>query len=224
MMCEPAAQRYLEVARGALETAELQLLEELHRFTRARLRAGAACIDRVSQALESTAPADVLEANIHAFLRETREALDGLAREINLCMRRAFPKAALYDPQAMTRQCGFYVVRKALHEDHDAAGHPLSRLLWDRTRARPDEAYRRFSFLCNLSVFATIPLIGHSRQLPGSEGVPDWLRRLTRDEHVAGCPLADGLQGIHSWAKALIGECYGLLAECLERLTKRTHR
>jgi hypothetical protein len=139
-------------------------------------------------------------------------------------MRRPFPKAALYDPQGMTRQCGFYVVRKALHEDPDAAGHPLSRLLWDRTRAQPDEAYKRFSFLCNLSVFAAIPLVGDGRQLPGSEGVPDWLRGLTRDEQVEGCPLGDGLLEIYCWAKELIGECYGLLAECLQRLAKGIQR
>jgi len=216
-MPERQAGRYLEAARGALEEAEFALLDELHRFTLARLGAAASQLTCVSQILDSGAPLEVLEAPVHAFLRETWEALDGLAREINLCMGRAFPQAALYDPFSMTRQCRFYTVRKILHEDPEAARHPLSQLLWDRTRAKPAEAYRRFSFLCNLSVFATVPLVGEDARLPGSGDLPRWLRGLARDRDMAGCPLVGGLQDIYSWAEDLVGECYALLAQCLRQ-------
>ena len=127
-------------------------------------------------------------ATLHAFLRECWEALDGLAREVNLVMHALFPAAGLYAPFEMTRQCTFYVVRKLLHDWPRTAAHPVSDLLWSETREDASAAYRRLSYLYNVSLF--LPLAPVNGRLPGAEDFPSlrapWQAPASRDMPARG--------------------------------------
>jgi hypothetical protein len=197
-MSVSAEDEFLAAVRTALPADESALAAILHRFTAARLAGAAAGCER---------------SDLHAFLRECWEVLDGLAREVNVVMHRLFPAARLYPPLEMTRQCTFYVVRKNLAEHPDTAGHPLSRLLWEETRGRPAPAYERLSFLYNLSLFAPLPL--PDGELPGTDDVPDAVRPLTKPGHVPRAPLAAGTAEILAWLDSFTARVYGQLAQAL---------
>ncbi len=203
---------YLDAVRAALPRDQAALLVELHAFTGERLRAARACRERALGAIGGGAD---LGTELHAFLRECWEVLDGLAREVNAVMHGLFPGARLFPPAEMTRQCTFYVVRKKLHEHPDTADHPVSRLLWDQTRERPPEAYRVLSFLYNVSLFVPIPLTGEGL-LPGSADLPEVARALVRATDVPSSDPDDAMGAIVVWLDRLVSECRGLLARALD--------
>jgi hypothetical protein len=202
----------VSAARRVLTPDETALFLLLRRFTNERLAAAGTLAERLQASPGSTAGAE-----LHAFLRECWEALDGLAREVNLVMHRLFPAARLFPPLEMTRQCTFYTVRKVLHEHPHTSEHPVSCLLWQRTRSSPDETYCRLSFLYNLSLFLPVPVLeGHV--LPGTGDVPAAARGIIRQPpagDVARCGLSRGVEGILQWLTALVVECRRLLEEAL---------
>ncbi len=215
-MADRRPTKLLEAASAALPGPKLRLLEQLHRFTGGRLEAAENAAGRLMDALES-ARTRAAQAELHAFLRESWEALDGLGREINLCMQHRFPEAGLYPPFEMTRQCTFYMVRKKLHEHPDISDHPLSRLLWRETREEPAPAYRRLSFLYNLSLFLPVPL-AQGRALPGTDDLPPAARAIIKAQRIEPCPADEGPAEILSWLRRFSEESYrllqGLLASC----------
>ena len=200
---------YLDAVRAALPCDQAALLVELHAFTGERLRAARACRERALGAIGDDAATG---PELHAFLRECWEVLDGLAREVNAVMHGLFPGARLFPPAEMTRQCTFYVVRKNLHEHPDTADHPVSRLLWHQTRERPAEAYRILSFLYNASLFVPLSLTGEGR-LPGSADLPEVARGLVRATDVPSADPGDALSAIVVWLDRLVSDCRGLLSE-----------
>jgi len=193
----------LAAAEEALPAEEVELLQALHAFTTERLAAAQACRARLLAAPKSG-------AELHAFLRECWEALDGLAREVNLVMHVLFPAAGLYPPFEMTRQCTFYVVRKLLHDSPATTAHPVPNLLWRETRDDARPAYRRLSFLYNLTLFLPVAPVGG--RLPGTAELPPYARFLVRPQAVGGCKLEEGLEEILAWEKALVAACYHRLA------------
>ncbi len=201
----------LETAAGVLPAQQVELLAALHRFTEERLGAADACREALLKRIrEGGRP----EPELHAFLRECWEALDGLAREVNVCMHHLFPEAGLPPPMEMTRQCTFYVIRKALHESPQATAHPVSRLLWERTREQGGEPYERLSFLYNLSLF--LPLWLPEAQLPGTTDVPEFARFLLRPAAVDRCDADEGTREILRWLRGFAAETYGSLAAALD--------
>ena len=203
----------LRAASEALPAPKGELLRVLHRFTGRRRAAAGVCRGRLLDALAAE-DADAAEAELHAFLRESWEALDGLAREVNLCMEHLFPEVGLYPPLEMTRQCTFYVVRKKLHEHPATASHPVTRLLWARTRERPDAAYRRVSFLYNLSLFCPVPL-GPGGMLPGSDDIPHAVRPLLKPSAVPPAGAGEASGEILRWLAELSAQIYATLAASL---------
>jgi hypothetical protein len=190
---------------GRLGGPEAVLLHDLYRFTEQRLAEAAsrrdACIDAADCGDSGRA-----QAELHAFLHGCWEALDGVAREANLVLHGLLPETGLYPPLAMTRQCTFYMVRKKLREHPATAEHPVSRLLWERTRQSPAAAYERLSFLHNISLFLPVPLLGGCR-LPGTTDVPDHARGIVKTAAVGACPAREGLAGMADWVHALVAEC-----------------
>jgi len=212
---DDARGRELMAAAGAaLEPEEAGLLKLLHRFTRERLGAAEQDRRRIAELLGGGAAAERIGSELHGFLREAWEALDGLGREVNLCMHALFPEAGLYPPTEMTRQCTFYVVRKKLRAHGVTAEHPVTRLLWGETRAEPAEGYQRLSFLYNLSLFLPLELAEGGR-LPGDNDVPDAARGSVKARGVPSCPAGEGLAGIIEWLRGFAADCYGRLSSTL---------
>ena len=201
----------VRAAAGVLPAQQVELLAALHRFTAERLEAAERCRQALLKRIrEGGRP----EPELHAFLRECWEALDGLAREVNVCMHHLFPEAGLHPPMEMTRQCTFYVIRKALHESPQGTAHPVSRLLWDRTREQCGEPYERLSFLYNLSLF--LPLWLPEGQLPGTADVPEYARSLLRPATLDRCDADEGMQEILRWLRGFTADAYGLLTAALQ--------
>ncbi len=207
-------QDFLAAADHRLSQQDMELLRMLNQFTEARLSMAAeeAKATRKESARRGGVP--VIQARLHACLKECWDALDGLAREINLCMHRRYPEMGLYPPHRMTRQCGMYMVRKILHESPLMRDHPVAQILWEKTRTRPDRAYRRLSFLYNLSVFVPVP-VPHGCKLPGTDDVPETLQPLLKDQPLEACPLDQGLDEMEDWLGDLVRNTYRLLADVL---------
>jgi hypothetical protein len=162
------------------------LLADLRAFTDARL-------ERAGQL--AAAPALWSSARLHAYLREAWEALDGLAREANARLQPRRPDVPLYPPDAMTRQCTFYMVRKILHEH--ARDHPLARHFWSHTREEADAPYRALSFYYNLSLFLPVPL--HGDRLPAPDELPAHAHPLLKAQPVDGGPVHEKVRQVHEW-------------------------
>ena len=205
----------LAAAGEVLPPPEASLLGALHAFAAARLRSARRLEEEVGEALSGAEPAD-RGGLLHAFLRECWEALDGIGRETNVCMARLFPRAGLFPPLEMTRQCTLYVVRLRLHRDPATAVHPVAAFLWRETRAAPPAAYLRLSFLHNLALFVAVPIL-EGGLLPGAEDVPEGLRGSVRppDPGLGRCEARAGLREIADWLESFAAECYRLLAEAL---------
>ncbi len=199
----------LSDADAVLPADEAALLWALHTFTAERLAVARVCRERLLDTQDGAA--------LHAFLRECWEALDGLAREVNVVMHALYPGAGLYPPLEMTRQCTFYVVRKLLHESPETSRHPVAQLLWRETRQAPHPAYRRLSFLYNLSLF--VPVAPVKGRLPGAGDVPAYAGDLVRAQQVEGCGLGEGTAEVLDWLNGLVVECYALLGRALLRAT-----
>lgn len=199
--------------RGALAPEERELFDLLHAFTAARLEAADERGVRVVAAIQQ-ADTNRAQRELHAFLRECWDGLDGLGREVNLCMHRRFPGAGLYPPLEMTRQCTFYMVRKKLHEHPDTVEHPVSRLLWDATRGDADRAYERLSFLYNLSLFVPVP-VPEGRLLPGPDDVPETVSGILKPTDLPRCEAGKGLPQMRSWVEEMVGRCYRKLTESI---------
>ncbi len=210
-----------DTAHGALPEAvhkarpptESELFDLLHGFTAARMDTAAV---RAGATLDALAGGETERARreLRAFLRECWDALDGLGREVNLCMHHLFPEAGLYPPLQMTRQCTFYMVRKKLHEHPATADHPVSRLLWGATRAEPGRGYERLSFLYNVSLFVPLP-VPEGRRLPGRADLPQAVRGLVKPGEVPPCEARKGLRQIQEWLETMVGECYGRMTRAL---------
>jgi len=213
-MTESSADEILDAASGVLPKQEACLLGLLVAFTDQRLVAAA---DDREEWLLLLRTGGTVQASVHSFLRECWEALDGLAREANVCMHRLFPQAGLFPPMEMTRQCTFYVVRKKLHEHPETADHPVSRILWERTRGRPAGAYVRLSFLYNLSLFVPVDVVGEGL-LPGSEDVPASVRAIVRTPPggaVQRCRVGVATTEIMDWLWEMVDETRGRLMAAL---------
>ena len=204
---------FSSAASAHLPEEKGQLLGLLHRFTLERLSAAERCRHRALELLGGDGGPDRARPELHAFLRECWEALDGLAREVNLCMESLFPCVGLFPPLEMSRQCTFYVVRKRLHEHPDTADHPVSSLLWERTRERPDEAYRRLSFLYNLSLFVPLPLPDGA--LPGTPDVPQVTAGVIKPASMGRCGIVEGTEAILNWLGTFAAECRRRLSRAL---------
>jgi hypothetical protein len=212
----------LAEAAAALPAEHTELLALLHEFTARRLASADAARLEAVRTASAAGEEEPFGRALHAFLREGWEALDGLGREVNLCMHHLFPDAGLYPPGEMTRQCTFYVVRRKLHEAPAVADHPVSRLLWERTRERPDLPYERLSFLYNLGLFLPLRLTEDGR-LPGCGDVLPSARRIVRAAHVPPCPVAEGLEEIVVWLGSFAAECCALLARALSQQPRQRH-
>ncbi len=199
---------YPEEARRALPADEAELLGLLCEFTDRRLEAAG----RERERIERLAAEAELAAALHAFLREAWEALDGLAREVNLVMHHVRPDAGLEPPLQMSRQCTLYTVRLSLREG-PAADHPVSRLLWDGTREEAPAGYRRLSFLYNLSRFVPLPL--PEGGLPGAQDVPPCLQALVRPAEVDRCDPREGTGEVLDWLRGFIADARALLARSM---------
>ncbi len=207
----------LSAAGASLSESRRDMLVELVRFVDGRLVAAATTRQRIGEQLSCPASVEALQRETHAFLRECWDVLDGLGRQVNLCLHPLFPETKLWPPERMTRQCTFYTVRRALHRSPQAAAHPLSALLWEETRSRPAPAYVRLSFLYNVSLFVPIPLPA-CRRLPGSAELPEHVRGLVKPGDVEGCPIEAGLDEIISWLGGFAGRCYRIMTEVLTEL------
>ncbi len=203
----------LAAAEANLPPESTALLRALHEFTRARL-AGARLDQRAFASLVAAGARSEAEHELHAFLRECWEVLDGLAREVNLCMAHLFPDAGLHAPDTMTRQRTFYFVRKNLHENAATTDHPVTRLLHDSTRAPAAKEYERLSFLYNVSLFLPLGLT-EDGALPGSEDLPDAARSLVKPAHVERRDAEEGTADIVNWLDSLVAECYRRLTAAL---------
>jgi hypothetical protein len=203
-MAESTDDALLRAAAEALPAEEAELLRVLHAFTAERLAAGRACRARLLEAADGG-------PELHDFLREAWEVLDGLAREVNLVMHALFPDAGLYPPFEMSRQCTLYVVRKVLHEGAATAGHRVADLLWRETHHDAGPAYRRLSFLHNLSLF--LPVKPAAGRLPGAADLPATAQSLIKPEQVGACGLREGLDQMLAWLAGFVQECYARLAE-----------
>jgi hypothetical protein len=211
---ESAGEReLLAAAEAALSGAERALMGEILAFVAQRLESARVQRTRIGGALACSAQTETLQEHVHGFLRECWDALDGLGRLVSLCLYGLFPSAGLHAPKRITRQCTFYTVRRSLRNDPAAAAHPLSVLLWDETRRTPAAAYVRLSFLYNISLFVPVPLRGG--RLPGSADLAEHVRCLIRPQHVEGCPVEAGLNGILEWLSAFTGRCYQRMAAAL---------
>jgi hypothetical protein len=212
-MDETSADALVGAVSDSLGPKQRELFQLLHAFTAARLETAD---ERGVRVVEAIGQGDTARAQreLHAFLRECWDALDGLGREVNLCMHHLFPDAGLYPPLEMTRQCTFYMVRKKLHEHPDTAEHPVSRLLWDATRGDPDRAYERLSFLYNVSLFVPVPL-PEGRLLPGPDDVPEAVSGILKPADLPRCEAREGLRQMRSWVEKMVGRCYAQLAEAI---------
>ena len=206
-MAEYPEDQFLRAAALALPADEAELLDAPHRFTQERLASARLCRERLPASGEA-------HAELHAFLRECWEALDGLAREANVCMHRLSPDAGLHPPLEMSRQCSLYVLRQKLHESPQTAAHPMSELLWRETREAPAPECARLSFLYNLSLFMPLPIPAEGT-LPGTGDVPACALRIVKHQAVERCDMAYGLDAILHWLESLMAECYRLLAEAM---------
>jgi len=194
-MTESSADEILDAASGVLPKQEACLLGLLVAFTDQRLVAAA---DDREEWLLLLRTGGTVQASVHSFLRECWEALDGLAREANVCMHRLFPQAGLFPPMEMTRQ-------------------PVSRMLWERTRGRPAGAYVRLSFLSNLSLFVPVDVVGEGL-LPGSEDVPASVRAIVRTPPggaVQRCRVGVATTEIMDWLWEMVDETRGRLMAAL---------
>jgi hypothetical protein len=203
-------------ADAALPLGERALLGELVVFVAHRLQTATHVRERVGLLLSASAEAERLQMEVHTFLRECWDVLDGLGRQVNVCLYGLFPDAGLDPPERMTRQCTFYTVRRALHRAPSAATHPVSELLWEHTRVEPDPAYTRLSFLYNLSLFVPVPLPGGD-SLPGTGDLPAHVQGVIRAAQAEGCGIEEGLDEILDWLRDFVAQCYSLMAYALER-------
>ncbi len=203
---------FLEAAGDALPHESQVLLRDLHRFTARRLAAVRNSRKDLCNALDRD-DTTAAEMALHGFLRDCWEALDGLSREVNLALHHIHPDATLYPPFEMTRQCSLYMVRKKLHEHPATADRPVSRLLWQRTRETPDEAYERLSFLYNLSLF--FPLELTEGRLPGTEDLPPAARSIIKSADVARRDAREAVREMLNWVEDLLEGCYALLAKAV---------
>jgi len=208
--------RLLAVASEKLPTRTAGLLLLLHQFTLERLDAARR---RSVTVVASVAEPDKSGVELHSFLRDCWEVLDGLAREVNVCMCHLFPEVGLYPPDAMTRQCTFYTVRKKLHEDLHTTDHPVTRLLWDSTRDGAADEYERLSYLYNISLFLPLTLT-EDGELPGMADLPEAAGAIVRPAHVERCGVEDGVRGIVNWLESLTANCYDWLTDALAGATR----
>ena len=212
-MDDPSTSDFMALAQRRLAGPQAELLRALHRFTTLRLRAADRSLSRLSG---PAAGPDAVQMELHAFLRQCWDALDGLGREVNLVMRHLFPEAGLYDPLEMTRQCTFYMVRKLLGEHPTTADHAVTRLLWERTRGAPEDAYRRLSFLHNVAIFFPIPLPGGT-WLPGTDDLPPAARGIVKPQRVQRCDLREGVRELREWVGNFARVIYRALGDALEQ-------
>ena len=217
-MADAEHDEFLMAVAGRLPPERAELCRLLHRFTQERLEAARLRREGLLTAL-SAGESQAAAIELHEFLRECWEALDGLAREVNVCMHEIFPNTGLYPPGQMTRQCTFYVVRKTLREHPVTAGHPLSRLLWDATRGRPAGEYDKLSFLYNLSLFMPVDLVGEG-ELPAAADLTDAARRVVKPSAVARDPAPEGTAAMLEWVEGLVKECYAHLRQALGGATR----
>ena len=208
----PGEQELLAAAEPVFSDGERVLFGELMEFVSRRLEGAEESGRRILHG--GPTPESATERELHAFLRDCWDALDGLGRLINVALAGAFPDVGLYPSDRMTRQCTLYTVRRALRADPDAACHPVSEWLWAETRDRPDAAYERLSFLHNLSVFVPLRLT-RDGMLPGCEDVPPAVRRLVRPCSVQRCSVGEGVADVLEWLRGFAGRCCELLAESL---------
>lgn len=202
------------VADATLPLPGRAVLADLSMFVTHRLDAADQLRERIAGLVSSGASGQTIQPEIHAFLRECWDVLDGLGRQINICLYGLFPDAGLQPPERMTRQCTFYTVRRALRRHEDACGHPLCDLLWSETRARAAPAYVRMSFLYNLSVFVPVPLPEGVR-LPSAADVPVHVRGLIRTSDTGTCSIGDGLDEMLGWLRGFVERCYARMVDAL---------
>lgn len=210
---------FLTAASAALSGEEAELLWLLHRFTRERLEAVVRTRRRFLGRLRENSEEGLAVAELHSLVRECWAVLDGLAREVNLCMQHLFPEAGLFPPMEMSRQCTFYVVRKMLHENPTTADHPVSKSLWEPTRGAPAEPYERLSFLYNLSLFLPVRVVENSK-LPGSDDVPSVAQGIVKGAAVKRCEAVEGTEETLRWLHEFVVGCYDRLAQALKNATR----
>jgi hypothetical protein len=202
-------------AQRVLPCAESALFSDLMAFVRHRLEAAELAGCRLGETREQATQ----QRDLHAFLRECWEVLDGLGRLINLCAYPLFPDSGLEPPERMTRQCTLYTVRRDLHRHPEGAQHPLGVLLWEETRRGPHPAYSRLSFLYNLALFVPVPL--PEGRLPGNAELPPHLRGLVRRQEVEGTSIELGRDEIVGWLRGFAARCSAEMARTLRRRVTR---
>jgi hypothetical protein len=199
-------------AQKTLSGRHYKLLEELADFVVLKLRGTEYAHNGLIDGWKGFSEAQ-LQWRLSNFLRGGWDVLDGVARVVNCILYVDFPDSGLQDPEVMTRQCGLYTVREALHRHPETAGGRLDYFIWSATRAAPAMGYRRLSFLYNLSIFVNIPLVCDGKALPGFHDVPECLQGLVKQQDVSSVPVADGLDEMWEWLIDFAGECWALIAD-----------
>jgi hypothetical protein len=198
-------------AESVLSSAQFALLREMRRFTAARLESAGAALQHVREASREALPRAV-----HWFLRECWDTLDGLGRQVALCTRQVIPELKPLDPAEMRSQLTLYTVRRDLHREPASADHPLTLLLWHRTRDPSSEPYDRLSFLYNLSLFFEIPL-SDGRWLPGHDDLPETVQELVRSQDIEAVRVVSGLEQIMDWLRRFVDRCEDQMARAYSR-------
>jgi hypothetical protein len=181
-----AGDDHLAAGRKVLAEPEQQLLGELLAFIAGRLSGAERARESLRGLVLAGAPVEHVKAELHGFVRDCWDALDGLGRVVDVCLYGRLPGMDLWEPRAMTRQCTFYTVRRVLRGGPFWGEHPVSRLLWDETRAEAHPVYVRLSSLRNLALFAPIPL-PEPGVLPGWDDLAPHQASLLKPQGVERC-------------------------------------
>ncbi|MDP6439353.1 MAG: hypothetical protein QGH74_06945 [Candidatus Brocadiia bacterium] len=213
-MANVAGEDLRAAGQKALAEPEQQLLGELLAFIAQRLSGAERARESLRDLVRAGAPVERVQAELHGFVRDCWDALDGLGRVVNVCLYGRLPGVDLWEPGAMTRQCTFYTVRRVLRGGPSGGEHPVGRLLWNETRVDVHPAYARLSFVRNLALFAPIPL-PEPGVLPGWDDLAPHLASLLKAQGIGRCAVSEGAGEMLAWLRGFIERCCAELAQTL---------
>jgi hypothetical protein len=203
-----------QAAEKALSGPAVPLFRDQMQSVSERLAGAEAARSRLLLVQSMSGDPAAVQRELHVFLRECWDAMDGLGRQINLCLQPVFPDSGLLPAAEVTRQCTFYTVRRALRAHEDAAAHPLSRLIWASTREPSTVPCERLSFLCNIAFFVPLPIL-EGGKFPGQADLPEYLGNVIRPQDVAAIEIMQGMDEMLIWVQQFVGQCYMAMAKVL---------
>lgn len=204
------------LANKVLEKTIARVFREVLRFVDYRQKSLSHTADSIFNQSDSGDDLENIERELHIYLRECWDGLDGVGRLINTCLYPRFPESGLLPPEEMTRQCTFYTVRRDLHNNQKTCEHPLSNLIWTETSRTAASGYKRLSYLYNISLFFPLP-VERSGLLAGVADLPAHYRSLIRQQNLEECTVKEAVNEIGGWLKGFIAECYAEIEREFER-------